>query len=72
MHGDGEKWRESFQKVIRNELHGVTGKVYLLEAFGLPRRSDDPKVMAWMKEIEAGYIKHFEKLMRELAISKGK
>jgi hypothetical protein len=71
LHGEGEKWRAPFLKVIRNELSGVTGKPALLQAFGLPNRSDDPKVQAWMKEIEAGYLKHFEKLMKDLTRAAG-
>ena len=61
LHGDGGKWREPFLKMVRNELRGVTGKVYLLQAFGLPTRSDDPKVKAWMQEIEKGYLGHLDK-----------
>src|SRR5688572_15793916 len=64
MHGDGEKWREPFLKMVRNELRGITGKVYLHEAFGLPKRSDDPKVKAWIQEIEKGYLAHLDKLVR--------
>ena len=67
LHGENGKWREPFLKVIRNELRGVTGKVYLLEAFGLPSRADDPKVKAWIAEIEKGYLAYLEKLFHQMA-----
>ena len=68
LHGDGEKWRAPFLKVMANELRGISGKPALLDAFGLPRRADDPKVKAWMDEIEAGYLKHLDALGKRMAL----
>jgi hypothetical protein len=59
LHGDGGKWRPAFLKTMKNELTGYTGKTYLLTSFGLPKRSDDPKVKAFLQEIQAGYVKYF-------------
>jgi hypothetical protein len=64
LHGDGGKWREKFCRMIRNELQGKTGKPYLLEAFGLPKRSDDPKVKAFLEELEKGYTRYADEMMK--------
>ena len=66
LHGEGGKWRERFLAFMRNELTGKSSKPYLLEAFGLPKRSDDPKVKAFLGEIEEGYARYFEALHKEM------
>jgi hypothetical protein len=65
LNGEDGKWRPGFLSMIRNELSGVTGKPYLLKAFGLPPRSDDPKVKAFVQEIETGYLKYFDRIQAE-------
>jgi hypothetical protein len=52
LNGEGGRWREGFAALLRREIRGVSGKVYLLEAFGLPRRSDAPEVKRWIAEVE--------------------
>ncbi|HEU4394884.1 MAG TPA: hypothetical protein VFS92_04900 [Planctomycetota bacterium] len=52
LEGEGGRWREGFGALLRKEIRGVSGKVYLLEAFGLPRRSDSPEVKRWIAELE--------------------
>jgi len=57
--------------MMRNELRGITGKVYLLKAFGLvdgsgnALRGSDPKVKAFYEEVQAGYMKYFGELMQK-------
>jgi hypothetical protein len=63
LEGEEGKWRSGFQKLVRNEFTGRSATPYLLEAFGLVNEMGnalhpmDPKVRAWIREVEAGYLK---------------
>ena len=50
--GEGGRWREGFGALLRREIRGVTGRGYLLGAFGLPKRKDSPELKAWIAEVE--------------------
>ncbi len=71
LHGGEGKYRAAFLELMRNEMKGISGKVYLLQAFGLKDangralRGDDPKVKAFMADLQAEYIRHFENLMKK-------
>jgi hypothetical protein len=71
LNGEGGKWRDQFHALMRNELSGRSGMPYLLQAFGLvdskgvQLRSTDPKVAAFIKEVEAGYLKYFDDLWKK-------
>ncbi len=62
LHGEGGKYRQRFLNLVKNELSGKSGKPYLLEAFGLPKSTQDPKFREFVQEVEAGYMKYFEEL----------
>jgi hypothetical protein len=64
LHGEGGRWREKFCTFMREELCGRSGKIYLLRSFGLPTKSEDPKVQAFMKEIDEGYTKYMDGLLK--------
>ncbi len=66
LEGGGGKYRERFLKLMKNELSGRSGKPYLLEAFGLPKRTDDPKFKEFIDEVEVGYMKYFEELFQRM------
>ncbi len=71
LEGADGKYRERFLAMMRNEITGKSGQLFLLEAFGLPKRPSDPKVKEFLKEIEAGYVPYHEglflRLVREMA-----
>ncbi len=59
--GEGGKRRDAFHRFVRSEFSGRSGKTRLLEAFGLvdgegrALGSGDPKVVQWLREVDAGH-----------------
>ncbi len=57
LEGEVGRWREGFGRLLRNEVRGRSGQIYFLESFGLPKRPKDPKVEAWIREVEAACLR---------------
>lgn len=72
LDGAGGRYRQGFLNLMRNEITGKSGQMYLLEAFGLPKRPSDPKVKEFLQQVEAGYLPYFDELFQRALRERGK
>jgi hypothetical protein len=53
LYGEGGRWRDGFHALVRNEVQARSGRPYLCQAFGIPKKPSDPAFKKWIRDLDA-------------------